>query len=94
LFKEFNTSKLVRETLEGFGITNIKDCAKPGLIVDIEGTGDLEISRGALNSVALRADMDGLPIPENNPGLDYRTKTDFAHMCGHDGHMVTLLTTA
>ena len=45
-------------------------------------------------SVALRADMDGLPIPENNPHLDYKSQTKFAHMCGHDGHMVTLLSAA
>jgi metal-dependent amidase/aminoacylase/carboxypeptidase family protein len=44
--------------------------------------------------VALRTDLDGLPIPENNHGLEYRTKTDFAHMCGHDGHMATLLAAA
>jgi metal-dependent amidase/aminoacylase/carboxypeptidase family protein len=38
--------------------------------------------------------MDGLPIPENNPHLDYKSQTDFAHMCGHDGHMVTLISAA
>ena len=40
--------------------------------------------------IALRADMDGLPIPENNPHLPYKSKTDYAHMCGHDGHMAVL----
>jgi len=38
--------------------------------------------------------MDGLPIPENNPHLEYKTMTDHAHMCGHDGHMATILSTA
>jgi len=47
-----------------------------------------------VTSVALRADMDGLPMPENNPHLEYKSKTDYAHMCGHDGHMVTILSTA
>ena len=41
--------------------------------------------------IALRADMDGLPIPENNPHLPYKTQTEHAHMCGHDGHMAVLL---
>ena len=35
--------------------------------------------------------MDALPMPENNPNLSYKTITPFAHMCGHDGHVVTLL---
>ena len=35
--------------------------------------------------------MDALPMPENNPDLPYKTKTSAAHMCGHDGHMATLL---
>lgn len=35
--------------------------------------------------------MDGLPIPENNQKLPYKTTTDYAHMCGHDGHMATIL---
>ena len=44
--------------------------------------------------IALRADMDGLPIPENNPHLPYKSKTEYAHMCGHDGHMTVLMCTA
>lgn len=44
--------------------------------------------------IALRADMDGLPIPENNPHLEYKSVTSFAHMCGHDGHMTVLLAAA
>lgn len=38
--------------------------------------------------------MDGLPIAENNQSLAYKTTTDHAHMCGHDGHMATILSTA
>ena len=38
--------------------------------------------------------MDGLPIPENAKDLPYRTQTDHAHMCGHDGHMACLLACA
>ena len=44
--------------------------------------------------IALRADIDGLPMPENAKDLKYRTKTDHAHMCGHDGHMACLLMAA
>ena len=38
--------------------------------------------------------MDGLLMKENNPDLSYRTKTEFAHMCGHDGHMAMVLACA
>ena len=38
--------------------------------------------------------MDGLPMPENNPNLEYKTQTDFAHMCGHDGHVATVTSLA
>ena len=94
-FKEFRTQIQVRQTLKEFGIEDkyIKDCAGTGLVVDIFGTSDQESTEG-VTSVALRADMDGLPIPENNPHLSYKTTTDHAHMCGHDGHMATILTTA
>ena len=44
-----------------------------------------------MNCVALRADMDALPMDENNPDLEYKSETKFAHMCGHDGHMATLM---
>lgn len=60
--------------------------------MDIEGTGDFEAQ--GVSRIALRADMDALPMPENNPHLEYKTQTEFAHMCGHDGHMASLLALA
>lgn len=85
-----------------FGIPNscIKTCAKTGLVVDIDGLNSQTINTqkksglDPVNSIALRADLDGLPMPENNESLPYRTVTKYAHMCGHDGHMATLITTA
>jgi len=59
-------------------------------VVDLMGTGP-KTSDSSCNLVALRADMDGLPIPENAQDLSYKTTTDHAHMCGHDGHMACLL---
>ena len=44
--------------------------------------------------IALRTDLDGLPMPENNQDLPYKTQTDHAHMCGHDGHMACLMSAA
>ena len=77
-----------------FGIKpkDIKTCAKTGLTVDIHGTAKKQL--GSVNAIALRADMDALPIPENNPHLNYKSMTDHAHMCGHDGHTTILLAVA
>lgn len=77
-----------------FGIEpeNIKVCAKTGLVVDIKGKGPkVDRNENTIDMIALRADMDGLPIPENNEKLEYKTTTDHAHMCGHDGHMTILM---
>ena len=72
---------------------SIKDCAKTGLVVDFVGKCKAKKNKSKVNGIALRADMDGLPIPEGGD-LPYKSKTNFAHMCGHDGHMATLLSTA
>ena len=99
-FEEHWTHKKIRDTLlsfEGFKESDMKVCAKTGLVVDIKGTdwtGPASKQTGGVKTVAIRADMDGLPIPENNPELPYKTKTDWAHMCGHDGHMAMLLAAA
>ena len=61
------------------------------MIVDIAGTGPEKIlEKGEVKVVALRAELDALPMEENNPNLTYKTTTDHAHMCGHDGHMATI----
>jgi len=93
-FKEFRTAKLIKDTLIGYGLKeeHIKPCAGTGMVVDIYGLGEDVECDGAIKSIALRADMDALPMPENNPDLDYKTCTDWAHMCGHDGHVATMLT--
>ena len=44
--------------------------------------------------IAIRADIDALPMPEKNYHLPYRSQIEFAHMCGHDGHTTTLLAAA
>jgi metal-dependent amidase/aminoacylase/carboxypeptidase family protein len=77
----------LKDVLQGFGIEKIKSCAKTGLVVDIEGKSYERV-------IALRADIDALPMPENNPLLAYKTITPYAHMCGHDGHMAMLVCAA
>ena len=93
-FKEFNTQKVIREKLLKLGVPaeKISDCVGTGLVVDICGTGEGTVK--GIKTIAIRADMDGLPMPENNPHLEYVTQTKFAHMCGHDGHMSTVTSVA
>ena len=91
------TRQTVKEALIGFGVDKkcIKEIAKTGLVVDIKGTGPATSTKlNKVKTLALRADMDGLPMPENNKSLPYASKTSFAHMCGHDGHMACLLAAA
>jgi metal-dependent amidase/aminoacylase/carboxypeptidase family protein len=63
------------------------------VLVDIQGTGPINTNSTCKNShfkLALRADMDALPIKEQSD-LPYVSQTNAAHMCGHDGHMALLL---
>ena len=84
-YKEFNTSKKVVELLKGFGITEIEEgIGKTGVVATLEnGTG---------KTIGLRADMDALPIFEENKNKKYKSKCDGKmHACGHDGHTTMLL---
>lgn len=57
-------------------------------MVDIKGKGE---EKGEKFCIAIRADIDALPMPEDNPHLEYKSTTQHAHMCGHDGHITMLL---
>ena len=68
-------------------------CAGTGLIVDIPGPpAKKENKAGLVRTIALRADMDALRMTELNKSLPYRSANEgVAHLCGHDGHMASLL---
>lgn len=74
-FNEFKTQQAIIDALKSFGVKDdaITKCAKTGLVVDLVGTGPKSSQIEGVNVVALRADMDGLPIPENAKDLPYRT---------------------
>jgi len=83
-FKEFRTSKRVLEELNRLNIETT-----PG----IGGTGVVGLIKGRQKgrTIALRADMDALPITEEN-NVPYRSKNQgVMHACGHDGHTSILL---
>lgn len=84
-FKEFNTSAYINAKLEAFGITNKRTIAGTGIVALIEGKNPDK------RCIALRADMDALPIMEAND-TSYRSKNDgVMHACGHDVHSSCLL---
>ena len=57
-------------SLGGFKSEEVKIIAGTGLFIDIHGDGPED---RAPISLALRADIDGLEMPENNPDLSYRS---------------------
>ena len=87
-FQEVRTSALIAERLRKLGLDEVRT----GVAV----TGVVSLLRGAEPgpTVALRADIDALPIREET-GLPYASATDgLMHACGHDGHTAILLAVA
>ena len=83
MYEEFKTSKLVQETLKDLQIPFQKDIAITG-VVGIIGSGEEPC-------IALRADMDALPIHEETD-VDFKSQIDGKmHACGHDCHTAMLL---
>jgi amidohydrolase len=84
-FEEHRTAAVVAAKLEEFGIEVHRGLAGTGVVGTLKGNqpGD--------RSIALRADMDALPMPEAN-SFEHASKNAGAmHACGHDGHTVMLL---
>lgn len=87
-FEEYETAKYVAERLKSFGLTPQEKVANTGLTVLIEG------KNPESKTVALRADMDALPITETNDVSYKSTNEGVMHACGHDVHTSSLLGTA
>ena len=84
-FQEYETSAFVRKTLENFGYENITSIAGTGLTVTVAGKNPEK------KVIALRADMDALPIIEANE-VPYKSKNKgVMHACGHDVHTASML---
>lgn len=80
--QEYQTTAFLKDRLEGLGIHVLESGLKTGLIAEI-GTGH--------PVVALRADIDALPIVEQT-GLPYQSQNPgVMHACGHDFHQTSLL---
>ncbi len=85
-FEEFVTSDLVAGELERYGVDEIhRGIGRTGVVGVIRGR-----HQGS-RSIGLRADMDALPMQENNEFEHRSTRPGFMHGCGHDGHTTMLL---
>lgn len=86
-FEELQTSALVIEVLESLGLEVHTGLGGTGVVAIIDS------GKPGL-AIGLRADMDALPMQEQND-VDYKSQRDgTAHTCGHDGHTSALLGTA
>lgn len=87
MFDTHRTSGIVAEKLAEFGCDEVRTgIGRTGVVAVIKGRKD---TSGRV--IALRADMDALPILENT-GVDYASvNTGKMHACGHDGHTAMLL---
>ncbi len=87
-FQEVETSKFIQEKLKSWGIKFQNNVVGTGIIAVIES------KKNPDKCIALRADMDALPIQELNE-VDYKSRnTGIMHACGHDVHTSILLATA
>ena len=89
-FHEKETGRVVNEKLEGLGYKTTKGVGKTGITADLEA----KTSASAKVKIAIRADMDGLPVDEVNANGYISKNPGVMHACGHDGHMASALTAA
>jgi amidohydrolase len=86
-FEEHETSRLVAESLAGWGLEVKPGVARTGVL------GIFDTGRPG-PTIGIRADMDALPVQEENE-VPYKSKIDGKmHACGHDAHTTMLLGTA
>lgn len=82
-YRETWTADFIAARLAEFGVEVDRGLAGTGVVGSLRN--------GAGPAVALRADMDALPLTEAND-VEYRSQTEGQmHACGHDGHVTMLL---
>ena len=87
-YEEFETAKLIRSELDALGIDHVAGVA------DAPTATLATIGDPAKPCIALRADIDALPITEQT-GLPYASRRPgMMHACGHDGHAANLIAAA
>jgi amidohydrolase len=84
-FEEYNTQKYILQQLNNMGITDVTPMANTGLVALIKG------NNHESKTVALRGDIDALPIEEQNDVPYKSINSGIMHACGHDVHTSCLL---
>ncbi|MCU0417761.1 MAG: M20 family metallopeptidase [Cytophagaceae bacterium] len=87
-FEEYETMAFVSKILTQYKIEHTTGIAGTGIVAYVRG------NHPDKKTIALRADMDALPIEEKNQVVYKSTKTGVMHACGHDVHTSSLLGTA
>ncbi|MFZ5989137.1 MAG: M20 metallopeptidase family protein [Bacillota bacterium] len=83
-FREYKTASIISDYLEGLGLKVYKNIGKTGVVGLIEGSKPGK-------TIAVRADMDALPITEEN-SFEYASQyKGVMHACGHDAHVAIAL---
>lgn len=83
-FEELKTSELICKRLDEIGVEYCRNIAKTGVVAIVRG-------KSGGKTIALRADMDALPLEEKS-GAEYSSKIKGKmHACGHDAHTAILL---
>jgi len=88
-FEEHRTGRVVQERLAALGIEHHTGIGKTGIVAVIPGT-----RTGSGRTIGLRADMDALPMQEENEFAHKSRYDGRMHGCGHDGHTTMLLAAA
>lgn len=83
--KEFRTTALIKEKLQEYGVDEIKSLMPTGAVALIRGEREADVC------IALRTDIDALPVQEET-GLPYSSQVPgMMHACGHDMHASMML---
>lgn len=86
-FNEFKTTSFIKTEIKKLGLKNIPIKMETGVVAELKGA-----IKGP--TVAIRTDIDALPVTEKT-NLKFKSKIDGCmHACGHDMHMATVLGTA
>jgi len=93
-FRENLTAEFVSQKLQEWGIEHQTGIAKTGVVAVIKGEKILAATDSPAKVLAIRADMDALPIQEENEVAYKSQHNGIMHACGHDGHTAIALATA
>ncbi len=83
--KEFRTTAFINEKLQEYGVDEIKSLMPTGAVALIRGEGEADVC------IALRTDIDALPVQEETDFLYSSQVPGMMHACGHDMHASMML---